>query len=109
MNPAIELAGSSDQYKTICISTGHIRSSDAEKLREDGDNPSQNMIMTRDTGFFVKLYSDDHDEVRVLEQDYPGYSEAFYNVMKHVKEAGFTLVEFDCDATVYNSLPTFDW
>jgi len=104
-----DFVNSSDQYKVICLSTAHIRQSDAERLREMGEDIEVSMILSRETGGFVKLYPDLEDEPRILEADYPGFSDEFYNVLNQAKLAGFTMVEFDNAATEYEFLPAFDW
>jgi hypothetical protein len=109
MTAVNELMNSGDQYKAIGINTCHILQSDAERLTLLGDDPAVGMILARDSGAFVKLYPDMKDEPRVLEADYPGFSEAFYNVLGQAKLAGFTMVEFDNAATGYDALPAFEW
>jgi hypothetical protein len=103
-----ELKTTEDQYKVIGVSTCHIMAADAarlEQIRREGNN----MVMPRDTGAFVKLYPDIDGETRNLEEDYPGFTDAFYNVLKLAKEAGYSMVEFDSAATEYESLSSFDW
>lgn len=109
MKAVDELVRSNDQYKVIAINTCHILQSDAESLTMWGEDPSVPMILERDTGAFVKLYPDMVDEKRVLEVDYPGFSDAFYHVLAQAKLAGFTMVEFDNAAAAYETLPSFDW
>jgi len=51
-------SGAVESYRVMAISIGHITQADSEaftKLASDGDN----MIMDRDSGFFIKLYGDD--------------------------------------------------
>jgi hypothetical protein len=108
MNAIEELQQTEDQYKIIGVSTCHIMAADASRLeyvRQEGSN----MILVRDTGAFVKLYPDVDGEVRNLEEDCPGFSDAFYNVLRLAKEAGYSMIEFDSDATEYESLSSFDW
>jgi len=109
MNAVNELMSSGDQYKVVGISTCHILRSDVERLTMLGDDPAVGMILSRDTGAFVKLYPDMKDEKRELEVDYPGFSEVFYHVLSQAKLAGFTMVEFDNAASEYDSLPAYEW
>lgn len=109
MNAVNELMNSGDQYKVIGINTCHIRQSDADTLTMLGEDPCVPMILERDTGAFVKLYPDMKDEKRVLEVDYPGFSEAFYHVLAQAKLAGYTMVEFDNAAAEYEMLPQYEW
>ncbi len=108
MNAVDELKATDDQYKVIGISTAHILPEDGKRL-ESEEMLSHNMVLTRDTGAFVRLYPDTDGETRNLEDDYAGFSDAFYNVLRLAKEAGYGMVEFDSDATVYESLSSFDW
>lgn len=109
MQTVLELKRTTDQYKVIGISTCHIKQSDAERLRLLGEDADVTMIMSRESGAFLKLYPDEPGEPRVLETDYPGFSMWFYHVLSQVKLAGFEMVEFDNAATQYESLPAFDW
>ena len=109
MQAVTEMKNSTDQYKVIGICTSHIQQEDCDRLRVLGEDPSVGMILSRDSGAFVKLYTDEPDDVRILEEDYPGFSPAFYNVLGQAKQAGYEMVEFDEAATEYESLPVFNW
>lgn len=106
-NPITEFRMSADQYKVICVCTAHVRAADFDVLAKLAD--ADDTIMIRNTGALVKVYEREPDDASELEDDYPGLSDAFYKVMAHARAAGFTAVEFDCDATIYNTLPTYDW
>ena len=101
-----QLKNSEDQYKVICMSTGHITEQDARRLGSMAGEHS--MIMEREAGFLVKLYMDNDSEEN-LERDYPGMSHEFYDILSLTRECGFQMVEFDRDATLYESVPSFNW
>lgn len=103
-----EMRNANDKYWVLGVSTAHVLQEDMERLRELAESGVCNMVLSRDTGGFVKLYPDD-GEPRVLEVDYPGFSAHFYNVLAKVKAAGFAMVEFDQDAAEYDLLPIFEW
>lgn len=71
--------------------------------------------MIRNTGALVKVHEREPTKLSELEleleleDDHQELSFAFYKVMAHARAADFTAVEFDCDATIYNTLPTYDW
>jgi hypothetical protein len=102
-----ELKRSDDQYKVIGISTGHLPESDMKRLTEMGEDADVTMVLSRETGVFVKLYASEVPRDLVL--DYPGLSETFYHVLGLARDAGFGMVEFDADATAYDGLAWHEW
>lgn len=110
MSATEEMKQSIDRYTVIAVSTAHIHAADAERLLEMGKSDDHQMILSRDTGAFVKMYlSDSSGEERDIEQDFPGFSDAFYNVLRSAYSAGYLMVEFDSDADTYEFLEAFDW
>lgn len=95
-----ELAMSDDQYKALGVSVEHLTDTDLKLLEAMADNPENNMVMGRATGWLVKLYGNEGES-----EKYSGMSEGFQDVLKKASEAGFRLVEFDTDATTYNAFP----
>ncbi|MGX1201173.1 DUF5983 family protein [Marinobacter sp. MBR-105] len=105
-----ELIQTDDQYKAIGVSTAHIMQEDAERLSALAET-GHSLIAARPSGAFVKLHADDPkiSEPRPLEHTYQGFSDAFYSVLRMAKAAGYRLIEFDEDATIYDGIVTFDW
>lgn len=91
-----------DTYKAIGIYIGHLSKPDREALKELSEDGEVTMVMERDTGFFVKLYDEAKYNV------YGELSDLANNILAFAYEAGFRMIEFDCDATAYDCLPCFD-
>lgn len=99
-----ELSASEDQYKVIGISTGHLSEEDKIKLNEMAHNSNCGMVTGRDTGWFIKLYN----ETEYNTDLFSGFSEQAKKLLDTVYKSGFTMVEFDCDATVYEVFKLFE-
>lgn len=99
-----ELSASEDQYKVIGISTGHLSEEDKIKLNEMAHNSNCGMVTGRDTGWFIKLYN----ETEYNTDLFSGFSEQAKKLLDTVHKSGFTMVEFDNDATVYEAFKLFE-
>lgn len=96
-------AGTPEEYKCICISTGHLTDTDRAALTALTDDPDCNMVMKRDYGWFIKLYSEQN-----ISEDYGHMSESFQLIIRQAINHGYCLIEFDCDASTYSSLPYYE-
>lgn len=77
-----------DTYACIAVSTSHFTESDLAKLSA---TTSSNMIMERDTGFFIKLYNE-----KEYNQDLcDNLTHTAQDVIMACHEAGFRLIEID--------------
>lgn len=91
-----------DFYKVVVLSTAHLTEGDKDAM-ELGNHDNSQMIMKRDTGFFVKLY----DEV---ESNYCGFmSESLLKIIRWAHHERFSMIEFDSDARELSQFETFDW
>lgn len=89
-------------YSTMAISTGHMTFDDSRYL----DRSENSMVMKRDTGFFIKLYTGEYD----LDKNFSDhYSNALKKVIKYAVEGGFELIEFDEAGPVIELFTVFDW
>lgn len=79
-----------EQYKTLCISTGDISAEDLNNLK----HIDSQMIMERDTGFFIKLY----DEEEYNNDEFQSLSFKTMVIIHAARDAGFRVIEIDCDA-----------
>lgn len=95
-----------DYYSVVAISTEHITEDDSEKLANMSQN--NNMIMNRDTGFFIKLYQDEVD-FDGLTLSLEGHSDSVKNIIRWAHNKGFQMIELDCDGMKIDELPTYDW
>lgn len=110
MNAIEELRSSEDQFKAICFSNHHIRESDKDRLIEMAECQDNNYVLEFEHGWRIKLRDHDGDENGETLQDYlPDLSQDCYDLLAKALEAGYRMVELDCDATVYESFPVFEW
>lgn len=107
-----ELQSTDDQYKCIGINTVHLSENDIKYLEQCAENDKSitigktdfAFVTSRQEGFFIKCYSDEYQEFSP-ELDLP--CDELFNIVKVAILAGFHMIEFDCDATVYDTLSTF--
>jgi len=96
-----EIRATEDQYKTIAVSTIHLSEQDKARLTELADDKMCNMVLERDTGWFIKLYDE-------TESNEHGVSDSLNLIFTVCLEAGFRMIEFDCDAQSYECLSTYE-
>jgi hypothetical protein len=91
-----------ESYKVLVLSTAHLRDYDIQRLTHKARDPENNMVMERDTGFFVKLYDNldyDQDEKQSLN---------FNVIVATAHNEGFRMLEFDRDAPVYDDFSSYE-
>ena len=89
------LRESDDAYRVIGISTGHLSCDDEVLLSTLSFSGECNMIRERDTGWWMKLYTD-------LENNfYDGMSNELKEIVTASHFAGYQMIEFDGDANFY--------
>ncbi len=104
--PSLEapLSSTAEQYRVLMVSTAHLSKSDCVAIQKLAEDCKCNMIMGRDTGWYVKLFDDPTSN-----QDYEGMSENFHTLLRAVLAAGFMMIEFDSAAGIHSELgPTYD-
>ena len=94
-----------ESYKCAAISTAHISKSDRDHLEELAGRDS--MVMSREFGFFIKLYENDDGE----NDNYRDCMSTEFNMMvSYLYSQGYRMIELDCDAPTYPQLfTTFSW
>lgn len=97
------LTAANDQYKALGVSVCHIPLDEHDALNKLAGDPDCNMIMGRDTGWFIKLY----DEIE-SNLGYNGLGEEFHNILVSAVKAGYRMLEIDTDAQVHDEFPTFE-
>lgn len=97
-----ELERTEDSYKAIGISTYHLSLDDTVDLDGLAFDRECNMVMKRDTGWFVKLY----DSPQANDREH--LTEHLKSLFRACLGAGFRMIEFDADASIYHNLQTFD-
>lgn len=97
------LESSKDQYKAISISTSHLTMADMLRLTSLAYSDSNGaMILSRDTGFFQKLYNE--SEYNINKSMSPEYN----FIVETAHQAGFRMIEFDSSATEFDCFPEFE-
>jgi len=92
-----------EDYKVVVLSTAHLTEEDRDALAEAVADGEQ-MVLQRETGFYLKLYPEDTpDNFR------HGHSDSIKNIIRWAHQAGYRMIEFDCDAAVMQGFPVFDW
>ncbi len=95
----IELLNTKDQYQTVVMSTAHLSVNDQTALDQLSANTQLGLVMKRDTGWFIKL----NDEVMLYER----LSDHLNALISQVLNAGYQMIEFDCDGRVYQHIKAF--
>jgi hypothetical protein len=90
-------------YRVIGLSTEHLADYDRIFLDRYAADPDCNMVMERDTGWFIKLFDDDVTP----NLEYHGISESLKHIILSAWVSGFRMIEFDMDAPVNQALPIF--
>jgi len=101
-----------ETYTVLALNTSHLTRDDASLFHSIThryphalEHPFYGMIMTRDEGYFIKLYSE-----RYLNEDIPEFSSALQKIILYAHDKGHRMIEFDQDAEEYPDLfKTFDW
>lgn len=90
-----------ESYKALAVCTGHLPQDDMGMLKDSRSN----MIMERDTGFFVKLY----DDLECNLKEFFLMSDEFNKIISFAFDNGYRLIEFDRDVDLYPDWKSFDW
>lgn len=99
--------GNPESYRVLVLSSSHITAADVSVLTREAFNADNGMVMGRDTGFFIKLFSDPSDTTMDINKD---YSLALKSIVLWAKEKGYGMIELDADGPVMSDIfPTFDW
>jgi len=102
--PTIADSASIEMYRAIALSTAHITVEDNDVLQTASDDPENNVVMSRESGFLVKLSAlDSADNLRYV------VSEEAKNILRWAETMGCRLVEFDNAASEIDGFPIFDW
>lgn len=81
-----------DQYLAIAVSVSAITQAEADFL--EGHASQGGCVMSRNNGWFVKIADDDLFDY--IPKEFSGLA----NILQSAHDAGFRMVEFDCDATL---------
>lgn len=95
-----------ETYKVVALCTAHLTWKDNELLTIAAEDPDEAMVMSREYGFFIKLYT---DKESVKDNYRHGHSEAIKNIIAWALTHGIEMIEFDRDAGCVDGFPTFEW
>jgi len=93
-----------ESYRAVAISTSHLTEKDRDALEETAQDQEETMVMSREYGFFIKLYPDDS----VLNYRY-GHSDTIKDIIKWAVHSEYQMIEFDRDAGALEQFPEFEW
>ena len=79
-----------EQYSCLAISSGDLSDNDMAHLDELAKDPQYNMILSRQTGWFITIYEELNYNL-----SYPGLSPEFFELLKETHEDGYRLLEID--------------
>jgi len=96
-----------ETYEVLVLSTAHLTEADNIGLGKMAKDPSENMVMERETGYFIKLYTADNDGFS--HNKYPVLSNHFTRILHYADSIECLGIEFDCDAGTLGFLKTFNW
>ncbi|WP_238091375.1 hypothetical protein [Photobacterium leiognathi] len=84
-----------ETYKVLCVSLrDDLLQKDIDDLESLCESGETNMVMERDTGFFIKLY----DTVEQNNSHFKHLSPEFNYIILTALESGYRMIELDCDA-----------
>lgn len=94
-----------ETYPVLALGTGHMTFEDSQYL-DVLANTGSNMVMKRESGFFIKLYAGEDE----LEMNFNlHYSPSLTSIITFAYENGFQLIEFDSDAPALKEFTVHDW
>lgn len=100
-------------FQTIALSTTHLSPVMMQRLTEEAASGANNMVMARDTGFFIKLYAKTGDRDEQFDplggdsqERYP--CQAFHHLMSWASSQGIAVVELDVDAATLEAFEVFE-
>lgn len=92
-----------ESYHVAVLSTSHLTLKDAQFL-SDSISSGEQMVLQRDTGFFIKLYPGSS------RQNFRhGHSNYIKNIIKWALANNFQMIEFDSDGEILPLFPVFNW
>ncbi|RYZ90479.1 MAG: hypothetical protein EOP04_03820 [Proteobacteria bacterium] len=91
-----------ESYRAFAISTIHISEKDCQLLSDRAKDAS--LVTERECGYFVKLDRDNKGINYHLDM-----SDEYNHIIKYALDSGYSLVEIDRDASVYERFKAFDW
>tara|TARA_A100001391_G_scaffold185236_1_gene153724 strand:- start:500 stop:778 length:279 start_codon:yes stop_codon:yes gene_type:complete len=91
-----------ETYSVLALSTGHIEESDNVALKAAAYQT--NMVMVRNSGYFIKLYQDEKaSNIR------PSYSYSLQKLIEFALDKGFGMIELDSAAEALEEFTLHDW
>lgn len=83
-----------ESYSAVAISTGWLSDADRCILDDMAKRSISNMVLVRDSGWFIKLYEELELNIN------PEYSAELRLIITKAHQDGFRLIEFDCDVSL---------
>ena len=94
-----------ERYMAVAMSTGHLAPKDFEILDEMVELKRSSRVLKREYGYFIKLAGPAHQTDFDL---IPEASDELNRIIVWAKASGFSLIEFDSDATRIEGFQFFE-
>lgn len=91
-----------EEYRVLAVSTSHLHKSDIHGMECAARTGTEQMLMERDTGFFLKLYEEDTEPERNVR---PEWSNDANRIIRWAYVHGYRMIEFDADAQTMDTFP----
>ncbi len=88
--------------KVLEISTIHITPEDGKLIQPNSEAKWDYVIHSYPEGAFVYSGCEQFEYFK-------GFSKEFNDIMEFARQNGYTFVQFDCDAPIYEELTHFEW
>lgn len=93
-----------ETYGVMAVSTAHLTMDDHQHLHAQSED--SNMVMARDTGYFIKLYQDpEHNDSLAMNRS-ANYSDTLNELIRFAVRNGYQMIEFDADAHILEEFTT---
>lgn len=99
---------SAETYAVMAVSTAHLSPGDRNELAQRAMDACNNMVMARDTGFFIKLFQGDTAIESVRMNDEPAYSDGLRALVIEALKDGVEMIELDADAAALARYPVHE-
>jgi len=90
-----------EQYKCVALSTAHLSRTAVFELELFAIDSNNNMVMERDSGWFIKLYGDGCDKNK--------YTRTLQAIVNKMVSEGYLMIEFDCDVLASDDFKVYAW
>lgn len=97
--------------KLLDLSTGHLRSEDANKLTKILSSNQPSRVIPHEYGWWVNVVQEDTDTLRDVTDEFAslGYSKEFVFIYNHAFTHNCAWINFDQDGELLDQFKQFNW